>query len=101
MVTTEVILPSVALRPYVHHYWIMKTNDMSLSHIIMPVGNPKLIFHRKRPFDINGVVNINRKASIIGLYDKAKHINSIGRLRDDNGVSNAIRSKDDHRHSML
>ena len=76
MVTTEVILPSVALRPYVHHYWIMKTNDMSLSHIIMPVGNPKLIFHRKRPFDINGVANVKLKASIIGPYDKAIRINT-------------------------
>jgi AraC-like DNA-binding protein len=76
LVTTEVILPSVALRPYVHHYWIMKTNDMSLSHIIMPVGNPKLIFHRKRPFDINGVANVKLKASIIGPYDKAIRINT-------------------------
>lgn len=76
MVTTEVILPSVALCPYVHHYWIMKTNDMSLSHIIMPVGNPKLIFHRKRPFDINGVANVKLKASIIGPYDKAIRINT-------------------------
>ena len=47
-----------------------------MSHIIMPVGCPKWMFNRKRPFDVNGVVNINRKASIIGLYDKAKFVNS-------------------------
>ena len=76
LVTAEVILPSVALRPYVHHYWIMKTCNICMSHIIMPVGCPKWMFNRKRPFDVNGVVNINRKASIIGLYDKAKFVNS-------------------------
>ena len=76
LVTAEVILPSVALRPYVHHYWIMKTCNTCMSHIIMPVGCPKWMFNRKRPFDVNGVVNINRKASIIGLYDKAKFVNS-------------------------
>lgn len=42
----------------------------------MPVGNPKLIFHRKRPFDINGVANVKLKASIIGPYDKAIRINT-------------------------
>ena len=42
----------------------------------MPVGCPKWMFNRKRPFDVNGVANINRKASIIGLYDKAKFVDS-------------------------
>ena len=69
-------MPSVALRPFVHHYWIMKTSKTYLSHIIMPVGCPKLIFHRKRPFDVNGVANIKQKASIIGPYDKAIRINT-------------------------
>lgn len=47
-----------------------------MSQIIMPVGCPKWMFNRKRPFDVNGVANINRKASIIGLYDKAKFVDS-------------------------
>lgn len=42
----------------------------------MPVGCPKWIFHRKRPFDVNGVANIKLKASIIGPYDKAIRITS-------------------------
>ncbi len=78
MITTEVILPSVALRPFVHHYWIMKTDCEGLSNIVMPVGCTKWIFHRKRPFYVKGVANVKAKniASIVGPYDKAIRINA-------------------------
>ena len=76
MIKTEVILPSPVLQPFVHHYWVLKTAHTGMSHIIMPVGCLRWMFHRKRPFDVDGVTDIHTNAGVVGLYDKAKHITS-------------------------
>ena len=66
----EIIIPSPALKPFVHHYWIMKARANGMSQIIMPVGCMKWMFHRKRPLDVNGK-KVNEVASVVGIYDKA------------------------------
>ncbi len=76
MVTAEVILPSVALQPFVHHYWILKTTDTRMSNIILPDGCLHWMFHRKKSFDVDSVSQESVKASVTGLYDKAIHISS-------------------------
>lgn len=76
MIEAEVIIPSLALQPFVHHYWIMKTNGTSLSQIIMPVGCLRWMFHRKTPFDVNGSSDISFNASVAGLNDKAIKIST-------------------------
>lgn len=80
MVSSEVILPSEVLRPYVHHYWIMRTRDLRMSQVILPVGCLKWIFHRKKPLQVNGMFDVDTRASIVGLYDKAIHIDNTGDL---------------------
>lgn len=76
MVTAEVILPSVALQPFVHHYWVLKTADFSMSNIILPDGCLHWMFHRKKSFDVDNISQDGIKASATGLYDKAIHISS-------------------------
>lgn len=76
MVTAEVILPSAALQPFVHHYWILKTADISMSNIILPDGCLHWMFHRKKSFDVDNISQDGIKASATGLYDKAIHISS-------------------------
>lgn len=76
MIQTEVIFPSIPLRPYIQHYWVLKTVRTGMSSIILPVGCLKWMFHRKRPFDVNGKVGSGMKASIVGIYDKAIQIDS-------------------------
>jgi len=76
LVEAEVILPSPVLQPFVHHYWVMKTYDTSMSQIIMPVGCLRWMFHRKKPFDVNGGSESTHKASVTGINDKAIHIST-------------------------
>lgn len=76
MVTAEVILPSPALRPYVHHYWLLKSCDTPMSQLILPVSCLKWIFHRKQPFDVNGVPALRMQAAVVGLYEKAVRVGS-------------------------
>ena len=76
MIQTAFYLPSPLLRPYVHHYWILQTRDMSTSHTVMPMESLKWIFHRKRPFDVNGQPDLHTKASVCGQYKAAIHIES-------------------------
>lgn len=42
----------------------------------MPVGCLRWMFHRKKPFEINGAAEMSRKASVAGLYDKAIQIST-------------------------
>lgn len=77
MVTAEIILPSVALQPFVHHYWILKTVSNSMSNIILPEGSLHWMFHRKKAFDVDNISQDGVKASATGLYDKAIRISSI------------------------
>lgn len=76
MITAEVIMPSPALRPFVHHYWVMKASEMRMSTIIMPVGCMRWMFHRKRPFVVDGHTDFSTRASATGLYDKALRIST-------------------------
>ena len=75
-VTTQFILPSPPLRPYVHHYWIIQTYGRGISPIIMPTGCIKWIFHRKQSFRVNGVTGLTARASICGPYDQAVHLDT-------------------------
>lgn len=77
MVTAEIILPSVALQPFVHHYWILKTVSNSMSNTILPEGSLHWMFHRKKAFDVDNISQDGVKASATGLYDKAIRISSI------------------------
>lgn len=77
MVTADIILPSVTLQPFVHHYWILKTSCISLSNIILPEGCLHWMFHRKKSFDVDNVSQEGVKASATGLYDKAIQISSV------------------------
>lgn len=68
MITTEVVWPSVVLRPFVHHYWILKANQWGMSRIpIMPVGCMRWMFHRKRPFCVEGVASEDKKTPVGSL----------------------------------
>lgn len=75
-VTAQFILPSPPLRPYVHHYWIIKTYGGGMSPIIMPNGCFKWIFHRKQPFRVNNEAGFSARASICGPYEKAVHLDT-------------------------
>lgn len=76
MLTAEIILPSLALREFVHHYWVLRTADTSMSNIILPEGSLHWMFHRKKSFDVDKVSQEGVKASATGLYDKAIRISS-------------------------
>lgn len=76
MVTAEIIVPSPALQPFVHHYWILKTVDINMSNIILPDGCLHWMFHRKKSFDVDNISQEGVKASVTGLYDRAIHISS-------------------------
>lgn len=74
MVTAEIILPSVALQPFVHHYWVLKTAGVSMSNIILPDGCLHWMFHRKKSFDVDGVSQEDIKASVTGFYTNALRV---------------------------
>ncbi len=76
MVSAEIILPSLALQPFVHHYWILKTTSTRMSNIILPEGCLHWMFHRKKSFDVDSISQEGVKASATGLYDKAIRISS-------------------------
>ena len=75
-VTTQFILPSPPLRPYVHHYWIIQTYGRGISPIIMPTGCIKWIFHRKQSFRVNEEATLTSRASVCGPYDQAIHLHT-------------------------
>lgn len=75
-VTTQFILPSPPLRPYVHHYWIIQTYGRGISPIIMPTGCIKWIFHRKQSFRMNEEATLTSRASVCGPYDQAIHLHT-------------------------
>lgn len=75
-VTTQFILPSPPLRPYVHHYWIIQTYGRGISPIIMPTGCIKWIFHRKQSFRVNNEASFSARVSICGPYEKAVHLDT-------------------------
>lgn len=81
-VTTQFLLPSPVLRPYVHHYWIIKAYEGRIAPIVLPTGCFKWIFHRKQPFRVNRGTGYTACASVsvCGPYDKALHLDAQGEL---------------------
>ena len=59
-----------------HHYWLLKSCDTPMSQLILPVSCLKWIFHRKQPFDVNGVPALRMQAAVVGLYEKAVRVGS-------------------------
>ena len=71
MVSAEIIIPSIALRPFVHHYWVLKTCNVNMSTIIMPSPCIRWMFHRKKTFAVEGESGKEPMASVVGLSDRA------------------------------
>ncbi|MGM9804326.1 MAG: helix-turn-helix domain-containing protein [Muribaculaceae bacterium] len=76
MILNQLILPSETLKPYVHHYWVMKTDRASMEMNIVPTGSMKWMFHRGVPFAVNGNTDANKHASVCGQYDSGIHVNT-------------------------
>lgn len=73
MMQSQIILPSEALRPIVHHYWVMQADaSFRMELKIMPMGCMKWMFHRGKPFMVNGL--FDHPASICGQYASAAHV---------------------------
>ena len=75
---TSIILPSEHLRPFVHHYWVMQTEGWGVTMNIMPIGCMKWMFHRRRPFIVNGVVDQTMVGTVCGCNTRAMHVQSDG-----------------------
>lgn len=78
MMQSQIILPSAPLRPFVHHYWTMQADGNAMELNIMPVGCMKWMFHRGRPFTVNGIFDAGNYASVCGQYDMAAHVGMQG-----------------------
>lgn len=76
MINTKLILPSEMLRPYIHHFWKMRTDGESMSEIILPMGCMKWMFHRKNPLVVNGTKQNKFIATINGPYDYSIKVES-------------------------
>lgn len=50
----KIIKPSAVLAPYVRHYWILESDDVSNSQRVIPTGNVELLFHRGYQMIKNG-----------------------------------------------
>lgn len=50
----RIIKPSVVLAPYVKHYWLLESDDVTNSQRVIPTGNIELLFHRGSPMKKNG-----------------------------------------------
>ena len=74
MLQSKIIWPSFPLRPYIHHYWIMRAWGNSMEMNIMPMGNMKWMLHRGTPFHINGIFDPRNVASICGQYNSAVQV---------------------------
>lgn len=80
MIQSFSILPSQPLRPYVHHYWVMRTDGDEVQEDIFPPTCMKWVFHRDVPFSINGVEDRQRSAAICLQYDRTVQVRSNSRL---------------------
>lgn len=74
MLHSQILLPSEPLRPFVHHYWIMRADRNSIAMNILPTGCTKWMFHWAKPFCINGFQDINNRASLCGQYQTAAQV---------------------------
>ncbi|MDO4511659.1 MAG: helix-turn-helix domain-containing protein [Bacteroidales bacterium] len=80
MIKSFSILPSALLRPYVHHYWVMKSDGDDVSETIFPPACMKWVFHRGVPFAIDGDSDDSRQASLCVQYDRPVQVTSHRRL---------------------
>lgn len=74
MFATKILQPSALLRPFIHHYWIMRADGFSMEMNIMPMGCMKWMFYRSRPFTVNGHDDYADVATVCGQYDEAVHV---------------------------
>lgn len=73
---TRVILPAPPLCAYVHHYWVMKSDRISLEMNIVPTGSMKWMFHRRDPLVVNGVADASCVASVCGQYSRSINVHT-------------------------
>lgn len=79
MLQSNLLLPSPALRPFIHHYWVMRAGDSySMELNVMPMGCMKWMFHRGRPFSVEGICDLHNTASICGQYSSSVRIGIFG-----------------------
>ena len=68
MLQSRLLLPSVPLRPFIHHFWVMRADAFPHEMSVMPRGCSKWIFHRMEPFVVNGVEERGNIATVCGQY---------------------------------
>lgn len=78
MLQSQILFPSEALRPFVHHYWVMQADNHTMELNIMPTGCTKWMFHRGLPFSVEGQIDSSNTASICGQYTTAAHVGMHG-----------------------
>lgn len=76
MLQSRLLLPSVPLRPFIHHYWVMRADAFPHEMSVMPRGCAKWIFHRLEPFTVNGVEERGHIATVCGQYHTAARISA-------------------------
>ena len=76
MLQSRLLLPSVPLRPFIHHYWVMRADAFPHEMSVMPRGCSKWIFHRMEPFVVNGVEERGNIATVCGQYHTAARISA-------------------------
>ena len=76
MLQSRLLLPSVPLRPFIHHFWVMRADAFPHEMSVMPRGCSKWIFHRMEPFVVNGVEERGNIATVCGQYHTAARISS-------------------------
>ena len=76
MLQSRLLLPSVPLRPFIHHYWVMRADTFPHEMSVMPRGCAKWIFHRLEPFTVNGVEERGHIATVCGQYHTAARISA-------------------------
>lgn len=76
MLQSRLLLPSVPLRPFIHHFWVMRADAFPHEMSVMPRGCAKWIFHRLEPFTVNGVEERGNIATVCGQYHTAARISA-------------------------
>ena len=76
MLQSRLLLTAVPLRPFIHHYWVMRADAFPHEMSVMPRGCAKWIFHRLEPFTVNGVEERGHIATVCGQYHTAARISA-------------------------
>lgn len=80
MIETYTIFPCEALRPYVHHYWLMHVMGEVVSGDIMPPASMKWVFHRSSPFALDNRTDRLSAANICIRYGQTVHVHTENEL---------------------